>query len=189
MGEKQWLSLDRAAAASGIERRALRELLRSGRLPAVRRKGRWRVARRDLAPLAALTSLERLAGASALGTAPSAERDGSPSLATVLAERDAAIRRLEEDRLQMARLIGFLQAQVHERDARLALFEASAAAHPPAHAGRTNGPPHLGVAAGPQAAIGAGDEDAHADPARASRRATGRPRLLPALLRLLTGRR
>jgi excisionase family DNA binding protein len=120
----EWLSLGQAAALSGLERQTLRELLRSGRLPGIRQQGRWRIARADLAALG-----ERRPSGPGRGgpnRASSAVSGEQAQLAMILREREAEIRRLQDERLQMARLIGFLQARVMERDARIAVLEARA---------------------------------------------------------------
>jgi excisionase family DNA binding protein len=135
------LYLDQAAQESGLPRQVLRELLRSGRLPAVRQRGRWRIARADLARFAFPAETVTANCEARTETAqPFSGRGAKHGLVALLRERDAEVQRLQEERFKLAGLVGLLHAQVMERDARIAHLEActtsaassgDAGTHPP----------------------------------------------------------
>jgi hypothetical protein len=145
MTEHEWLTLGRAALISGYRKKALLALIERGRLPALRRDGKWLVARADLARLAPLTmpssappsSESKDALAEPLRAAQSSTMDLGPLL-EALRDRDEQIAQLQEERARMAGQIGFLQGVLVEREARLRLLEAQPARVDP-HRARPRG--------------------------------------------------
>jgi hypothetical protein len=133
MMEHNELTLSEAAAATGMAKRQVREMVRQGRLPASRRDGAWYVLRADLdalrgRPAAALSSNADLRPA--LNTQPAEPRPETPALIEMLREKDAMIARLQDERVHQARELGYLHAQLAERDLRLRLLEGSAIEQP-----------------------------------------------------------
>jgi excisionase family DNA binding protein len=134
MHEEDLLTLDQAAELSGLGKATLREMVRSGRLPAVRREGRWSIARADLAwlPLVAPRggSAKARKGApepdqSASAPASSQLRSEVLAMIDLVRERDAQIADLQDERVRLAGQVGFLQGQLGEREERVRMLEAA----------------------------------------------------------------
>ena len=134
MHEDDLLTLDQAAELSGLGKATLREMVRIGRLPAVRREGRWSIARADLAwlPLVAPRGGSAKARKEAPEPDQSASAPAGPQLRSevlamidVLRERDAQIAGLQDERMRLAGQVGFLQGQLGEREERVRMLEAA----------------------------------------------------------------
>src|SRR5581483_6406337 len=102
------LSIQQAAAISGRKKKALLALVEQGRLPAVRRQGRWLIARDDLARLppsqaeAAQAQAAPPDGATLRASAPPAgTRDELVVLLDALRQRDEQIARLQDERAHL----------------------------------------------------------------------------------------
>ncbi len=123
------LTLSQASSQSGRSKRELRSLAHSGKLPAIRRGKRWLVSRADLVSLGQPVATVQVAG---IEKPPATELDGRESstahanflmLLEMLRDRDEQIARLQEDRVRLSGQVGYLQAQVSDRDNRLKLLE------------------------------------------------------------------
>ncbi|HWE64065.1 MAG TPA: helix-turn-helix domain-containing protein [Chloroflexota bacterium] len=130
------LTLRQAAALSGRGKKELLALVEHGRLPAVRREGRWLIPRADLARFAsslaaaAAPSMVPVQGSGApiahAGTMLSATgaREETTLLLDALRRRDEQIAQLQEERVRLTGQLGFLQGLLVEREARLRELEA-----------------------------------------------------------------
>lgn len=158
MMEHNELTLSEAAATTGIAKRQVREMVRQGRLPASRRDGAWYVLRADLDVLRdrpATAPSTNAALRPALNTQPAEARPETPVLIEMLREKDALIAHLQDERVHQARELGYLHAQLAERDLRLRLLEGSAIEQP-ARPSLSEG--DVGTMAETSAAASAGEE-------------------------------
>jgi hypothetical protein len=143
MFEDEYLTLGRAEAEYKLPKRELRRLVRTGRLPAIRKDGRWHIHRSDLTPFEvragkspeqalrrdAGTPTPALPGTARWSPASTADVEGRPemlALIELLKQRDDRLAELQDERVRLASQVGYLQAQLAERDARLRLLEAGA---------------------------------------------------------------
>ncbi|MDB5076751.1 MAG: hypothetical protein JWO42_2930 [Chloroflexi bacterium] len=142
MFEDEYLTLGKAETESNLPKRDLRRLVRTGRLPAIRKDGRWHIHREDLsklelragqAPDGAPDHNDGVAMPGALETANASHTPADAggraemlALIELLKERDDRLATLQDERVRLASQVGYLQAQLAERDARLHLLEATA---------------------------------------------------------------
>lgn len=127
MNEHHLLTLDEAVARSGYRKKTLIALLHNGRLPGARRDGEWLIAAADL------SSLPPPAKSAAASAAPKAQRarllppdpghHELDALLTLLRDRDQQVAALQDERARLAGQVGFLQAQLLERESRIRLLE------------------------------------------------------------------
>jgi hypothetical protein len=124
------LSLDQAARYIRRPKRELRELIRRGSIPAVRRDAKWMVQRRDLsayAPAMAITTRIEPSivapKAAANSTDPGTPREEILAFISLLRDRDEQLALLQDERARLAGQVGYLQAQLADREARLSAGE------------------------------------------------------------------
>jgi hypothetical protein len=131
MQPDNYLTLGEAATISGRSKRNMRDLVRSGRMPAIRRDGRWHIHRTDLID----SRLPPGAGAPELRDKPSQAvpaggqfeaREEFLALIRMVREKDEQLTKMQDERIRLAGQVGYLQAQLAERDIRLRLLEAAA---------------------------------------------------------------
>jgi excisionase family DNA binding protein len=133
----EYLTLEQAAALTGLRKRELRAMVRSGRLPAIRRERCWYVQRTDVVAWREAATMKKARATNQHDQATNvpvqrgAEREELLLVLHMLQEKDAQLATLQEERVRLAGQVGFLQAQLAERDVRLQLLEA------------TNEPPQL----------------------------------------------